>query len=132
MPRRRYDWESLSDEQLLKRRLSSLRVAVEGTWLEHCLHKLHEELEERGLRLRPHAWISREWFMPDGVPGIAIPFYLAHPRLMKLEKKMMLEVEGGTWSECMAILRHEAGHAMQHGYQLHRGRRWQKLFGPSS
>jgi hypothetical protein len=51
---------------------------------------------------------------------------------MKLEKKMMLEVEGGTWSECMAILRHEAGHAMQHGYQLQRRRRWQQLFGPSS
>ncbi len=45
---------------------------------------------------------------------------------------MMLEVEGGTWSECMAILRHEAGHAVQHAYQLQRRRRWQQLFGPSS
>ena len=66
------------------------------------------------------------------MPGIAHPFYLAHPRLMKLEKKMMFDVEGGTWRECMAILRHEAGHAMQHGYQLQRRRRWQQLFGPSS
>src|SRR5215510_847710 len=132
MPRRKYDWESLSDEHLLERRLSSLRVVVEGTWLEDCLHKLYEELEERGIRLRPHAWISSEWFSPADVPGIAIPFYLAHPRLMKLEKKMMLEVEGGTRSECMAILRHEAGHAVQHAYQLQRRRRWQQLFGPSS
>ena len=45
---------------------------------------------------------------------------------------MMLDVEGGTWSECMAILRHEAGHAVQHAYQLQRRRRWQQLFGPSS
>jgi hypothetical protein len=132
MPRRKYAWESLSDERLLKRRLSSLRVTVEGTWLQDCVHNLHAELEERGIRLRPHAWISSEWFSPDNTPGIAIPFYLAHPRLMKLEKKMMLEVEGGTWSECMAILRHEAGHTMQHAYQLHRRRRWQQLFGPSS
>ena len=132
MPRRKYAWEKLSDEQLLKRRLSSLRVTVEGTWLEDCLNSLHEELEERGIRLRPHAWISSEWFSPDNTPGIAIPFYLAHPRLMKLEKKMMLDVEGGTWSECMAILRHEAGHTMQHAYQLQRRRRWQQLFGPSS
>lgn len=132
MPRRKYAWETLSDEQLLKRRLSSLRVTVEGTWLEDCVSSLHEELEERGIRLRPHAWISSEWFSPDGTPGIAIPFYLAHPRLMKLEKKMMLDVEGGTWSECMAILRHEAGHAVQQAYQLHRRRRWQQLFGPSS
>ena len=132
MPRLKYAWETLSDEQLLKRRLSSLRVTVEGTWLEDCVRSLHEELQERGIRLRPHAWISSEWFSPDSTPGIAIPFYLAHPRLMKLEKKMMLEVEGGTWSECMAILRHEAGHTVQQAYQLHRRRRWQQLFGLSS
>src|SRR4029077_997536 len=132
MPRRKYAWEALSDEELLKRRLSSLRVTVEGTWLEDCVSSLHQELEERDIRLRPHAWISSEWFSPADVPGIAIPFYLTHPRLMKLEKKMMLDVEGGTWSECMAILRHEAGHAVQQAYQLHRRRRWQQLFGLSS
>jgi hypothetical protein len=132
MPRRKYAWEKLSDEQLLKRRLSSLRVTVEGTWLEDCLDDLHKELEERGIRLRPYAWISSEWFCPESTPGIAMPFYLAHPRLMKLEKKMMLDVEGGTWSECMAILRHEAGHTVQQAYQLHRRRRWQQLFGLSS
>jgi hypothetical protein len=132
MPRRKHAWEKLSDEQLLKQRFSSLKVTVEGTWLEDCLGTLYEELHARGIRLRPHAWISSEWFSPADVPGIAIPFYLAHPRLMKLEKKMMLEVEGSTWSECMAILRHETGHAVQHAYQLQRRRRWQQLFGPSS
>lgn len=132
MPRRKFAWENLSDDALLKQRLRSLRVTVEGTWLEDCVNTLHEELEERGIRLRPHTWISSEWFSPGGVPGIAIPFYLAHPRLMKLEKKMMFDVEGGTWRECMAILRHEAGHALQHGYQLQRRRRWQQLFGASS
>jgi hypothetical protein len=132
MPRRKHAWEKLSDEQLLQQRFSSLKVAVEGTWLEDCLGTLYEELQARGIRLRPHAWISSEWFSPADVPGIAIPFYLAHPRLMKLEKKMMLEVEGSTWSECMAILRHATGHAVQHAYQLQRRRRWQQLFGPSS
>ena len=92
MPRRKYAWEKLSDEQLLMQRLSSLKVKVEGTWLEDCLGTLNEELQAKGIRLRPHAWISSEWFSPADVPGIAIPFYLAHPRLMKLEKKMMLEV----------------------------------------
>ena len=87
MPRRKYAWETLSDEQLLKRRLSSLRVTVEGTWLEDCVNSLHEELEERGIRLRPHAWISSEWFSPDSAPGIAIPFYLAHPRLMEAREE---------------------------------------------
>lgn len=132
MPRRKFDWEKLSDEQLLRRRLSSLRVKVEGTWLEDCLNTLHAELDERGIRLRPYAWISSEWFSPESTAGIGVPFYLAHPRLIKLEKKMMLDVEGGTWSECMAILRHEAGHTVQHAFQLHRRRQWQTLFGPSS
>ena len=132
MPRRKFAWEVLSDEQLLGQRLSSLRVGIEGTWLEGCVSALSEELEARDIRLRPHTWVSSEWFSPAGVPGIAIPFYLTHPRLMKLEKKMMLDVEGGTFSECMAILRHETGHAMQHAYQLQRRRRWQQLFGPSS
>src|SRR5437660_1397960 len=96
MPRRKFAWEKLSDEQLLKRRLSSLRVGVEGTWLESCLNTLYEELEERGIRLRPHAWISSEWFSPAHVPGIAIPFYLAHPRLKKLEyvDELMGEIAG--------------------------------------
>ena len=51
---------------------------------------------------------------------------------MRLERKMIIDVEGGTQAECMRILRHEAGHVMQHAYQLHRRRRWQQLFGRSS
>jgi hypothetical protein len=132
MARRKFAWASLPDEELLKLRLKDLKVTVEGTWLEECLAKLHEELAERGIRVRPHAWISNEWFCPEGTPGIAIPFYLAHPRLMALERKMIIDVEGGTWSECMNILRHEAGHVVQHSHQLQRLRRWQQLFGPSS
>jgi hypothetical protein len=132
MPRRKFAWSSLPDEELLRLRFKDLKVTVEGTWLEDCLDKLHEELAEQNLRVRPHAWISNEWFSPDDAPGIAVPFYLAHPRLMQLERKMIIDVEGGTWSECMSILRHEAGHVVQHSYQLHRKRRWQQLFGPSS
>jgi hypothetical protein len=132
MPRRRFAWASLPDDELLELRLKDLKVTVEGTWLEDCLGALHEELDARGIRVRPHAWISSEWFSPDSTPGIAIPFYLAHPRLMRLEKKMIIDVEGGTWSECMRILRHEAGHVVQHAYQLQHRRRWQQLFGPSS
>ena len=132
MPRRKFPWASLTDDELLEVRLKDLRVTVEGTWLESCLEALYRELDEHDIRVRPHAWISSEWFSPENTPGIAIPFYLAHPRLMQLEKKMILEVEGGTWSECMRILRHECGHVVTHAYQLYRRRRWQQLFGPSS
>ncbi len=129
---RRFAWTSWPDERLLQLRLRDLGVTVEGTWLEGCLSAIHDELAQRGLRIRPHAWISDEWFSAESTPGIAIPFYLAHPRLMRLERKMMSDVEGGTLPECMRILRHEAGHVVQHSYQLQRRRRWQQLFGRSS
>jgi hypothetical protein len=132
MPRGKFAWASLPDAELLKLRFKDLKIKVEGTWLEKCLHALHEELIERGLRVQPHAWLSNEWFSPENSPGIAIPFYLAHPRLMRLEKKLIFEVEGGTWSDCLRILRHEAGHVVEHSYQLYRRRRFQQLFGPSS
>ncbi|MEM9190984.1 MAG: putative zinc-binding metallopeptidase [Myxococcota bacterium] len=121
-----------SFDEILDLRFCDLGLTLEGTWVEEQLERLFLELEERDLRLRPHFWLADEWFSPDHVPGIAIPFYLAHPRLMRVERKMMYEVEGGTRAECMKLLRHEAGHAVQHGYRLHLRRRWQKIFGKSS
>jgi len=125
-------WASWPDERLLKLRLMDLKVQLRGTWLSACLRELHGEMKEKGLKVRPHAWLSSEWFSPSDTPGIAFPFYLAHPRLMRLERKMIIDVEGGTHAECMRILRHEAGHVIQHSYALHRQRRWRRLFGRSS
>ncbi|MFN8669794.1 MAG: putative zinc-binding metallopeptidase [Gemmatimonadaceae bacterium] len=125
-------WASLTRDEFLDLRIRDLGVRLEGTWIEECIDALYQELDERGLSLRPHCWLSSEWFSPEGVPGIGIPFYLAHPRLMRLERTMMLEVEGGTRTECMRILRHETGHALQHAFDLHRRKRWRELFGPST
>jgi hypothetical protein len=122
----------LRDEQLLDLRMCDLDLKIEGTVLETRIEQLYAELEKRHIRLRPHCWLSEEWFSPDGVPGIAIPFYLAHPRLMKLESRKMLEVEGGTRDWCMRILRHEAGHTIDSAFRLHRRRDWQRVFGKSS
>ena len=69
---------------------------------------------------------------PDGVPGIAIPFYLAHPWLAWLERNHMLEVEGGTPEWCMRLLRYETGHAIENAHLLRRRSLRQKLFGKSS
>ena len=129
---RRVRWASWPDEKLLKLRLKDLNLTIKGTWLEDCLCELNDELAERGLKAQAHAWISDEWFSPENTPGIAFPFYLAHPRLMRLERKTIIDVEGGTHAECMRILRHEARHVVQHSYALHRRRRWQRIFGNSS
>lgn len=129
---RRSAWETLGDKELLKVRLRDLHVRIDGSWIEECLADLHDELARRGIRFRPHAWLSYDWFVPDRVPGIAIPFYLAHPRLMKLERKMMLEVEGGTRPEMMKILRHECGHALDHAFELESDAERQEIFGKST
>jgi hypothetical protein len=125
-------WETWDDERLLDLRLCDLGLRIRGTELEQRIAELGRELEDRGLRFRPHYWLSDEWFCPDGVPGIAIPFYLAHPRLARLELHQMLEVEGGTPDWCLKILRHEAGHAIENAFGLRRRRRRQRLFGKSS
>jgi len=122
-------WTGWSDERLLDLRFCDLGVTAEGGWLEDCVHEVWAELEARGLRLRPHVWLSTEWFSPEGVTGVALPFYLAHPRLTRLEHNQMLEVEGGTREECRMILRHEFGHCVQHAWRLHRRGAWRELFG---
>ena len=90
------EWASWSDEQLLNLPMSQLSVTLDGAFLSAQIQQLYAELDARQLLFRPHCWLSNEWFTPDGVPGIAVPFYLAHPRLAKLELDQMLEVEGGT------------------------------------
>ena len=131
MPRARA-WEKCSNQELLEWRLCDLGLTLEGTWLEAPIERLQADLDARNLRVRPHYWLSEEWFSPAGVPGIAIPFYLAHPRLKRLERAQILEVEGGTHAECLRLLRHEAGHAIQHAFRLHRRKRWREFFGSST
>jgi hypothetical protein len=125
-------WASLEDDDLLDVRMCDLNLHIRGTILEERIARLYRELEERKIRLRPHSWIGEEWFAADGVPGIAVPFYLAHPRLMELERRQMLAVEGGPREECLRILRHEAGHALESAFRLNRRRDWRETFGRAS
>jgi hypothetical protein len=127
----RYWWEPLSDEELLDVRFCDLGLVLERTPLARYVQRLYEELETRGITFRPHCWLAEEWFSPDGVPGIAIPFFLSHPRLRQLERRTMGEVEGGNDNWFMRILRHEAGHAIDTAYRLRRRARWRETFGPA-
>jgi hypothetical protein len=125
-------WTRLTDEQLLSLRFCDLELSIESSPLKRRVARLYKELEGRGIKVRPHVWLSEEWFSPDGVPGIAVPFYLAHPRLERLERHIMREVEGGNFRWFMRILRHEAGHAVDNAYRLRRRKRWREVFGPAS
>jgi hypothetical protein len=126
------DWPALPDEQLLDVRLCDLPLQIGGTMMEERIAELTRELESRGLTFAIRYYLSDEWFTPDGISAIAIPFYLAHPRLEKLEEAQMLEVEGGEREWCMRILRHEAGHALDNAYRLRLRRRRRTLFGSPS
>jgi hypothetical protein len=113
--------------------MCDLELDLDGCWLSDMVERARDELDHKGLRrFRPHFYLSDEWLSPDGIPGVGLPFYLAHPRLVRLERKMMFEVEGNSVGTCLKLLRHELGHAVQHAYQLQRKRKWQALFGRSS
>lgn len=123
------EWENLPDEDILRMRIRDLGLRIEGTALEGRIQRLYSELESRGISFQPPGYLADEWLCPDREPVIGIPFYLAHPRLTQIERKMMLEVEGGTDTWCMKLLRHEAGHVMNYAFRLYTRTRWRELFG---
>lgn len=126
------EWAQFGDEELLRLRLCDLRLTIDGSELDKRIREIRGELSAKGLRFRPHFWLSDEWYTPDGVAGVAIPYYLAHPRLIRLEERQMLEAEGSTRDWCMRILRHEVGHAIDNAYRLHRFKSWRQVFGKAS
>lgn len=129
---RDYRWADYDDEELLSLRFSSLGVTLKGSSLWFDVERLYGELDRRGLRFKPHVWLSTDWFSPDGSPGFAVPFYLTHPRLIQLERRMMGEVEGGAQKWRLRILRHETGHAIDNAYGLRRRAGFRRVFGRSS
>jgi hypothetical protein len=123
------EWPDLTDEQLLDVRLADLPITIEGTTLGERIAQLRTELAARELHFPLHFYLSDEFYTPDGTSSIAIPFYLAHERLARLEEAQMFEVEGGEHEWCMRILRHEAGHAIDNAYKLRLRRRRRQIFG---
>jgi hypothetical protein len=126
------NWAELPDEQLLDLRLSDLPLELDGTVVEGRIAQLRGELAARELQLAISFYISHEWFTPDGTVAMAVPFYLTHPRLERLERSQMLEVEGGDHEWCMRILRHEAGHIIDNAFKLRLRRQRRLLFGSSA
>jgi hypothetical protein len=74
-------WADLPEEELLEQRFCDLGLTIEGTIIEERVARLYDDLVERKIRFGPHVRLSCEWSSPDGFPGIAIPFYLAHLRI---------------------------------------------------
>jgi hypothetical protein len=126
------EWANLGDDELLEKKISQLGLKLEGSEIEPLVRQLSDELSQKGLAFHPPCHIGDEWFVPVGIPAIFIPFFLVHERLRKLERKMILEVEGETPEWFMRLMRHEAAHAYAYAFQLYRKKKWQQHFGLTS
>jgi hypothetical protein len=115
-------------KELLGKRISQLGLKVEGSPVERSVERLRRELLKKGLkRFKAVVYLTDEWGCPSGEPVIGIPFYLADPKLSRLEGDVNdLESE----REIMMYLRHEAGHAFNYAYRLYATPEWRELFGP--
>lgn len=115
-------------QEILDKPIRELGLKLEGSPLEPLVARLYRELDHKGLKkFRPPVYLTDEWGCPSGEPIIGIPFYLADPRLSRLEKEINdLEDQRQT----MMYLRHEAGHALNYAYGLYKTAEWKQLFGP--
>jgi len=115
-------------QELLDKPIRDLGLKIEGSLVERFVERLYRELEQKRLtKFRPAVYLTDEWGCPSGEPVIGIPFYLAHPQLAQMEKDTN-DLEDP--HEIMMYLRHEAGHAFNYAYKLHRTPQWKQLFGP--
>ena len=113
---------------LLNTRICDLGLAIAGSAVEKFVLQLYRELEQKKiLKFRPPCYLTDEWGCPSGEPTIGIPFYLARQDLAQIEKENN-DLE--TPREIMMYLRHEAGHAFNYAYKLHRTPEWKHVFGP--
>ena len=116
--------------QLLKRSVASLTPRIEDVGFDHLFARLDEELRDKNLgHLKIETYFGDEWFCPDQSTAIAVPFWLADERLKSIERLMIGYVEGETEDEFLKLLRHEAGHCVEHAYRLSERNDWQALFG---
>ena len=121
--------DNLTRQQLLDLRICDLGVNITDSPLAPRIAQLYKELATHRFKFRPHFWLSDDWFCPDGIAGVAIPFYLAHKKLIQLERNKTMDVEGGDKQWCMNLLRHETAHALLNAYRLDKRQDWQKIFG---
>lgn len=118
-----------SDSEILKMRLCDLPLSIEKSAYGPLCQSFFNELKLKGLCFKPSIWISDDWFCPDGVTGFALPFFLLHPRLIEIERKMIGHVEGEDSQWFLKLLRHECGHAMDNAFFLKDCQRRVEIFG---
>lgn len=123
-------WKGLSEDALLSLRIKALGLDPKSSDIWPWVVDVFKELESRELTFRPRIYFGDEWFSPEGICAVAIPFFLAHPKLRRLERSQMLECEGEDEKTFKRLFRHELGHAFDHAFKVSKRRSWKKIFGP--
>src|SRR5438128_9302807 len=72
-----FDWASLSDEELLERRISTLGLRLEDTALQSLIQQLYDELSAKGLVFHPPCTIGAVVFVRVGISAIFTPLFAA-------------------------------------------------------
>jgi hypothetical protein len=115
-------------QEILSKPIREMGLKLEGSPIERFVQQFYRELDRKGLKkFRPQCYLSDEWGCPSEEPVIGIPFYLADPKLQRLEREMN-DLEDSR--QIMMYMRHEAGHAFNYAYQLFKTPEWRELFGP--
>ena len=85
----------LTDSEILKLRFKNISLSIAGSDIENYIQQLHSELEAKNLSFRPQIFLGDEWFSPEGMNAISVPFYLSNSRLKNLEKSL---IDSGQYS----------------------------------
>lgn len=120
----------LSNEEILNLKISELELKLPASY-KKVITNCHQKLNNKDIVWRPYYWFSDEWFVPDGIAGIALPFTICHPKLIKLEKEFLGHYEGEAPSHFSKLYCHEMGHAIDNAFGLRLKKRRQKIFGLS-
>jgi hypothetical protein len=123
--------QRLSQKSLLATRICDLDICLKKhRKIQKQITTVCYELRLKGFtQFKPSFYLGDEWFSPEGICSVSIPFYLAHPKLLKLEKKLNNEAEGETKSWSLRLLRHEIGHCFDHAFKVSKLKSWQQIFG---
>ena len=78
------------------KQLSHFHQSFEESYVYKDYLIVLNEYKSLGIDICPKVWFSTEWFCPDGVEGIGIPFYLNSPKLMRYFESIGVFVEGKT------------------------------------
>lgn len=107
-----------------------LPLKIAGSRYEPLIKNIRQELKKHDLIYKPFFYLSDEFGCVQDTVNIGIPFYLARPELVELnrwvgsERRETLEDH-----QIKALLRHECGHALFYAYNLGKNKTARKLFG---